>query len=250
MDDRTLQTVLEDEDDIYLYAMMHLMTIYDSKQLEQEKAANPSISLSKEKFVDLIEQINERNRKNEIRRMLKKGYSVLQKAAVFLIAFILAGAFAVVEVDALREPLANWLMNWRGKDVIINFDQQPKNNFSDLSFSFGWLPEGTYLIKQELLASQTFDMYQKDILVGYIIIMPLDVTVEHDTENVHMEHLQVDGYEDVMYFEKTYQKGDVAKGAIATNANCAVTVESYTDPQNILSRDEVIKILENINFYP
>ena len=61
----------------------------------------------------------------------------------------------MLQVDAIREQLGRWLFNWNNHSVDIandinSYDDTAQYEIDALSFAFGWLPDGCYLLDRSL----------------------------------------------------------------------------------------------------
>ena len=89
--------------------------------------------------------------------------------------------------------------------MTVSNDVDPYGNtesysIDNLSFAFGWLPDGCYLLDQSVTDEQgkmqkySFQIYWEDVSVGKIEIMERTVQVSLDNENAVMEYLDFEGY--------------------------------------------------------
>lgn len=259
--DRALEFALEEDSDLYFYQMMHRMNSMEAETLEAEAAAMPPSDQIQKSYARFLEKFTASNRKDRQKQWLSKTQNIVQRVAVFLLAFFIAGSCAVLQVDAIREQLGRWLFNWNNHSVDIandinSYDDTAQYEIDALSFAFGWLPDGCYLLDQSLKDEQgkmqkySFQIYREDVSVGKIEIMERTVQVSLDNENAVMEYLDFEGYQQAIYLEKTYaesQQPTVYRALLAQNDGCIVYI-SNTGLEDGLSKEEITGILEQIHF--
>lgn len=259
--DRALDFALEEDSDLYFYQMMHRMNRMEAEKLEAEAEKNRSSEQLQQSYSRFLERLSDQNRQDRRKQWLTRTGNVFQRVAVFLLAFFIAGSCAALQVDAIREQLGRWLLSWNDRSMTVSNDVDPYGNtesysIDNLSFAFGWLPDGCYLLDQSVKDEQgkmqkySFQIYREDVSVGKIEIMERTVQVSLDNENAVMEYLDFEGYQQAIYLEKTYaesQQPTVYRALLAQNDGCIVYI-SNTGLEDGLSKEEITGILEQIHF--
>ncbi len=246
MDDRAMELALEDGQDYYFYLMMHLMQDSKAEQLLQQKGSGQPSPEHAARILGLAEdQMRKENRKIAFRKV----YSIAQKAAVFLVAFLFAGSVVVANVEAFREVLSNWILHWGQKNMMIVSDMDAvQADMTRYSCVFGWLPESCTLVRsvyEEMEVSYT--VYRSNEAAGSIRIMPLDAVQLNDTDGAYIEYPQIHGFSEIIYFEKDYGEIEVSRRLIAQNADCKVRIDNQIGTENSLGKEEIYRILENLD---
>lgn len=259
--DRALEFALEEDSDLYFYQMMHRMNSMEAETLEAEAAAMPPSDQIQKSYARFLEKFTASNSKDRQKQWLSKTQNIVQRVAVFLLAFFIAGSCAVLQVDAIREQLGRWLFNWNNHSVDIandinSYDDTAQYEIDALSFAFGWLPDGCYLLDRSVKDDQgrvqkyCFQIYREDLPVGEIEMMERTVHLSLDNENAVVEHMDLEGYQQAFYLEKTYtlsQKITPYRSLLAQNDGCIVYI-SNKGFKDGLSKEDIVQILEQINF--
>lgn len=246
MNDRAMELALEEKQDYYFYLMMHLMQDSKAEQLLQQKGSGKPSPEHAARILGLAEDhLRKENRKIAFRKV----YSIAQKAAVFLVAFLFAGSVVVVNVEAFREVLSNWILHWGQKNMMIvsDMDAAPAET-ARYSCVFGWLPEGCTLVRsvyEEMEVSYT--VYRNNEAAGSIRIMPLDAVQLNDTDGASIEYPQIYGFSEIIYFEKDYGEIEVSRRLIAQNDDCKIRIDNQIGTVSSLSKEEIYQILENLD---
>ena len=117
MEDRAMELALEENQDLYFYLMMHMMQDRNAAELLQQKGSGQPSPENAARILGLAEgHLRKENRKI----VFHKVSNIAQKAAVFIVAFLFAGSVAVINVDAFRGFLVDWIMSW-GKGGVTRF---------------------------------------------------------------------------------------------------------------------------------
>lgn len=246
MNDRAMELALEEKQDYYFYLMMHLMQDSKAEQLLQQKGSGKPYPEHAARILGLAEDhLRKENRKIAFRKV----YSIAQKAAVFIVAFLLAGSVVVVNVEAFREVLSNWILHWGQKNMMIvsDMDAAPAET-ARYSCVFGWLPEGCTLVRTACQETEvSYTVYRDNEVAGSIRIMPLDAVQLNDTDDAYIEYPQINGFTETIYFEKDYGEIELSRRVIAQNADCKVRIDNQIGTENSLGKEEIYRILENLD---
>ncbi len=259
--DRALEFALEEDSDLYFYQMMHRMNSMEAEKFESEAAAIPPTDQLQKSYAHFLKKFTDINRKDRQRQWLSKTQNVVQRAAVFLLVFFIAGSCAVLQVDAIREQLGRWLVDWNSHSVDIgndinSCDDTALYEIDHLSFAFGWLPAGCYLLDRSVkddggkVQKYCFQIYREDLLVGEIEMLKRTVRLSLDNENAVTEYLDIEGYQQALYLEKKYtlpQQMTSYRALLAQNSGCIVYI-SNKGAEDGLAKDDLVQILEQINF--
>ena len=250
MEDRAMELALEENQDLYFYLMMHMMQDRNAAELLQHKGSGHPSPENAARILGLAEgHLRKENRKI----IFHKVSNIAQKAAVFIVAFLFAGSVAVINVDAFRGFLVDWIMSWNGKNVVIQSDMDKGSAMaqpdpSKFSYVFGWLPEGCELVKQDFVPFEArYEVFCNNDSIGWVSFSALNSVILYDTEGTIVEYPEFDGYSEVMYFEKQYfDNPESFRSIIAKNQYCIVQISNQMAIEESLSKEELFKILENI----
>ena len=257
---QTLDFALEDESDLYFYQMMHRMNWLEAEKLDAQAGKNRTAEQSKS-YARLLHWLNVQNNRNRRKQWLAGTARVLQRAAVFVLLFVFAAGCTAIQVDAFREQLGNWLLNWRPDHLAVMSPVDPYEDrtpyaMDQLSFAFGWLPDGCYLIDRSMTDEEgntekfLFDVWREDMFVGQISLMSRTVQMSLDDQDAQLEYPDLQGYQQAIYLEKTYTLSNQLMNyrcLVAQNDWCVV----YASNENVedgLSKDQLVQILEQIRF--
>lgn len=250
MEDRSMELALEENQDLYFYLMMHLMQDRKAEQLLQQKGSGQPSPENAARILGLAE---DHLRKENRKIVFHKVSNIAQKAAVFIVAFLFAGSVAVINVEAFRGFLVDWIMSWGKGGVTIQSDMTTEQawatpNPAEFSYVFGWLPDGCTLVKDnEAKFSAKYVVYQNNKAIGNISIVPLNTVFLNDTDETYIEYPEFEGYSEVIYFEKQYfDSPESARWMMAKNEYCIVQMENYMATEGSLRKEEFYKILENL----
>lgn len=250
MEDRAMELALEENQDLYFYLMMHMMQDRNAAELLQQKGSGQPSPENAARILGLAEgHLRKENRKI----VFHKVSNIAQKAAVFIVAFLFAGSVAVINVDAFRGFLVDWIMSWGKGGVTIQADMskeqaQAAPNPAEFSYVFGWLPDGCTLVKDnEAKLSAKYVVYQNNKAIGNISIVPLNTVFLNDTDETYIEYPEFKGYSEVIYFEKQYfDSPESARWMMAKNEYCIVQMENYMATKGSLGKEEFYSILEKL----
>lgn len=250
MEDRSMELALEENQDLYFYLMMHLMQDRKAEQLLQQKGSGQPSPENAARILGLAE---DHLRKENRKIVFHKVSNIAQKAAVFIVAFLFAGSVAVINVEAFRGFLVDWIMSWNNKNVVIQSDITTEQAYaqpdpSKFSYVFGWLPEGCELIKQDFFPFEArYEVYHDNDNIGSINFFALNSVMSYDTEGTYIEYPEFEGYSEVMYFEKQYvDNPEPFRSVVAKNQYCVVQISDQMETDGCLNKDEIYKILENL----
>lgn len=250
MEDRSMELALEENQDLYFYLMMHLMHDRKAEQLLQQKGSGQHSPENAARILGLAE---DHLRKENRKIVFHKVSNIAQKAAVFIVAFLFAGSVAVINVEAFRGFLVDWIMSWGKGGVTIQSDMTTEQawatpNPAEFSYVFGWLPDGCTLVRDnELNFEAYYDVYCNNKYMGTIRSLPLNTVLGYDTEGSIIEYPEFDGYSEAIYVEKQYfDSPESARSVSAKNQYCIVQISNYMGTEESFSKEEIYKILENL----
>lgn len=250
MEDRSMELALEENQDLYFYLMMHLMQDRKAEQLLQQKGSGQHSPENAARILGLAEDhLRKENRKIVFHKVSK----IAQKAAVFIVAFLFAGSVAVINVGAFRGFLVDWIMSWGKGGVTIQSDMTTEQawatpNPAEFSYVFGWLPDECTLVRDdESKISANYIFYKDNEIYGWIDVMPLNSVLGYDTEGSIIEFPEFKGYSEAIYVEKQYfDSPESARSVSAKNQYCIVQISNQMGTKGSLSKEEIYKILENL----
>lgn len=245
-----MELALEENQDLYFYTMMHMMQDRNAAAILRQKGSGQP---APEKAAQILGLAENHMRKENRKIVFHKAVSIAQKVAVFIVVFLFAGSVAVVNVEAFRGFLVDWLMTWGKGGVTIQADMsreqaQAAPNPAEFSYVFGWLPDGCTLVKNTQHKYQTkYTVYKDNNMLGSVEFLRLNAAMLYDTEGTFIEYPQFEEYSEVIYFEKQYSDNpEPARSIIAKNQYCIVDVSNYMGTEKSLSKEEIYKILENL----
>lgn len=249
MEDRAMELALEENQDLYFYLMMHMMQDRNAAELLQQKGSGQPSPENAARILGLAEgHLRKENRKI----VFHKVSNIAQKAAVFIVAFLFAGSVAVINVDAFRGFLVDWIMSWGKGGVTIQADMskeqaQAAPNPAEFSYVFGWLPDGCTLVKNTEKLYVSYTVYKNNEIMGYIDIARLSSVLMYDTEGSIIEYPEFKGYTEAIYVEKQYfDSPESARSVAAKSQYFVVQITNQMGTEGSLSKDEIYKILENL----
>ncbi len=257
--------VCKEESDLYFYLMMHRMENEEMQEAALEFTGDPAESVPDEEELYWMERVGNALREEKRRERTGKIRSVSSKAAAVLIAFILAGALASVPVEAVWKQIQHWFLEWKDTFVGISNhidakEDQSEHDITDISFAFGYLPEGCYLIDktvtvgtgdEKVVMYYRYDIYNGKEQIGNIEISPLSGNVYLDDEDAVIEYPEIKGYHDVIYTEKVYTimgSSELVRKLVAQNDICMISVHTTSEIKEAITKEDEIKILENLKF--
>lgn len=250
MEDRSMELALEENQDLYFYLMMHLMQDRKAEQLLQQKGSGQPSPENAARILGLAE---DHLRKENRKIVFHKVSNIAQKAAVFIVAFLFAGSVAVINVEAFRGFLVDWIMSWGKGGVTIQSDMTTEQawatpNPAEFSYVFGWLPDGCTLVKNNQHKYQTkYTIYKDNNILGSVEVLRLNAVILYDTEGSIIEFPEFKGYSEAIYVEKQYfDSPESARSVSAKNQYCIVKISNYMGTEGSLSKEEIYKILENL----
>ena len=250
MKDRAMELALEDNQDLYFYTMMHMMQDRNAAAILRQKGSGQPSPENAARILGLAEgHLRKENRKI----VFHKVSNIAQKVAVFIVAFLFAGSVAVINVDAFRGFLVDWLMTWGKGGVTIQADMskeqaQAAPNPAEFSYVFGWLPDGCTLVRDnEPKIVAKYILYQNNEICGWIEFWGLSAVFGYDTEGSIIEYPEFEGYSEAIYIEKQYfDSPESARSVSAKNQYCVVQITNQMGTEGSLSKEEIYKILENL----
>lgn len=249
MEDRSMELALEENQDLYFYLMMHLMQDRKAEQLLQQKGSGQPSPENAARILGLAEvHLRKENRKI----VFHKVSNIAQKAAVFIVAFLFAGSVAVINVEAFRGFLVDWIMSWNNKNIVIQSDMEKGSamaqlNPAEYSYVFGWLPDSCTLVKNTEKLYVSYTVYKDNEIMGYIDIARLSSVLMYDTEGSIIEYPEFKGYTEAIYVEKQYfDSPESARSVAAKNQYFVVQITNQMGTVGSLSKEEIYKILENL----
>lgn len=247
MEDRAMELALEENQDLYFYLMMHLMQDSKAEQLLQQKGSGQP---SPEHAARILGLAEDHLRKEKRKIVFYKAANIAQKVAVFIVVFLFAGSVAVINVEAFRGFLVDWIMSWNDKNVMIQSDMNKgtvmaQPDPSKFSYVFGWLPDGCTLIKNTEDFYVSYSVYKNDEIIGWIEFWGLSTALSFDIEGTFVEYPEIDGYSEIMYLDKQYSNSpESARSLIAKNQYCIIDISNYMGTKGSLSKEDIYEILE------
>lgn len=260
--DKALQFALEEDSDLYFYTMMHRMRRTEAETFEAEAAAAPTSDQIQKSYARFLEKLSVWTRREKRKKWISETGNFMQRVAVFLLIFFIAAGCTAIQVDAVREQLGRWLLNRSSQSVDIandidSSDDRAEYEIASLSFAFGWLPDGCYLMQESAentenrVSNYLFQVYRKDEMIGEITIMRRSANLSLDSEGATVEYPELEEYQQSIYLEKNYSESSkqpvYQRMLVAQNENCMVYI-SNCNLQNGLSKQDIQQIAENIKF--
>lgn len=251
MEDRSMELALEENQDLYFYLMMHLMQDRKAEQLLQQKGSGQPSPENAARILGLAE---DHLRKENRKIVFHKVSNIAQKAAVFIVAFLFAGSVAVINVEAFRGFLVDWIMSWGKGGVTIQSDMTTEQawatpNPAEFSYVFGWLPDGCTLVKDTEKLYVSYTVYKNNEIMGCIDIARLSSVLLYDIEGSVIEYPEFAGYSEAIYVEKQYSDNpESARSVAAKNQYFVVQITNQMGIEGSFSKEEIYKILENFEF--
>lgn len=250
MEDHAMELALEENQDLYFYLMMHMMQDRNAAELLQHMGSGHPSPENAARILGLAE---DHLRKEKRKIFFHKTVGIAQKAAVFIVAFMLAGSLTVMSVDAFRGFLVDWVMNWGKGGVTIQADMTTEQAWAapipaEFSYVFGWLPEGYTVVKDvDAIIEARYEVYNNNNYMGSIRCLPLYTVFGYDTEGSIIEYPEFEGYSEAIYVEKQYSDNpESARSVTAKNHFGIVKITNHMGTKGSLSKEEIFKILENL----
>lgn len=201
-------------------------------RMEQEanEAPDPVDLGALQKFMRQAERIQRRDR---LIGGLKAAYQIVSKVAVVALVLLIGGITVAVNVEAIRVPLLNWLIEVQETHTVIHFTDQ-SNGLPVVSF--GYLPEGYRLESTEgTTSAQTYKLNDADNHLIILVQSDLSVGISLDTEDASISNVVLANGQLAFLVEK-----EEFTQLIWTLDNCSFQISG-----TILS-DEIIKIAESL----
>lgn len=197
-----------------------------------KETPSPASEKDLQKFLQKADRLLQRKR---IAHSFQKVYGMVAKAAVFLLIVLAGGIFTVINVEAVRAPFINWLINIQETHTSIQFIPDSSKK-ADLEF--GYLPEGFQVTSVEETSSSTI-YYLESELGDQILVMQNDLNtgISIDTEGAIVEEFELSGLYPAMSVEK-----DGLVQLVWTNDTTFFLIEGE------ISISEIVKIAEFIKY--
>ena len=251
--DKALEFALEEDSDLYFYTMMHRMRRTEAEMFEAEAAAVPTSDQIQKSYARFLEKLSVWTRREKRKKWISETGNFMQRVAVFLLIFFIAAGCTAIQVDAIREQLGRWLLNYSSQSVDISndidsSDDRAEYEIASLSFAFGWLPDGCTLVRDnEPKIVAKYILYQNNEICGWIEFWGLSAVFGYDTEGSIIEYPEFEGYSEAIYVEKQYfDSPESARSVSAKNQYCVVQITNQMGTEGSLSKEEIYKILENL----
>lgn len=207
-----------------------------ARLIEEEAEAHPTLTSEEDlqKFLALAARMQ---RKQRLQHNLKKIYLSVSKVAVVLLIVIASGTLTVWNVEALRAPILNWLMEIHETHTSIQFLPEETSSLPKLHFQY--LPEG-FSAKLHS-TSVDCDMYaltsDSENCAIYVDFFTADSPLNIDTEGASVTETMVQGQYPATLVEK-----DGYVQMVWTDHFHAYTIMGEYNP------DEMKKIADGIEF--
>ena len=189
----------------------------------------------------VMEQFAKRRRKKARQKAARR---ILQVAACLLILCV-AVSFTVLQVDAARIATANYIIQTFPQYAEIRYDAQ-MNALPPIGWAFPyyptWLPEGTRVVRLQIEDSTNYYIgyMKKNGSEFHFAVFPADKQsglYGCDAENMLPKEISINGRAASLSYDE--------------ERNIRTLIFSTTDHvimlRGVLSKDEIIKIAENIN---
>lgn len=220
--------------------LLNLRIIAEAAMLEQAHLAEETVDndfapASENELRAFLKQTDRMLRRKKLLHDIKKAYITVSKVAVILLIILLGGFFTIINVEAFRTPLINWLIDIQETHTSIQFvpDSDEK-----LDLEFGYLPDG-FQVKsiEEGPSSKTY--YLESQSGEQIIVMQNDFStgISIDTEGATVEKIELSGLYPAMSVEK-----DGLVQLVWTNRSSVFIIEGE------IKTSEIIKIAEFIKY--
>lgn len=170
-----------------------------ARLIEEEVNAHPSPA-SHEDLQKFMKQANRLLRRQQIIDNYKKAYTVVAKVAVILLIVIVGGVFTIFNVEAIRVPFLNWLINIQETHTTLQFFSIADKELPDLQFDY--IPKG-FTVQLDSVTS-TSKMYSlvSDKTTIFVDVYYADGTTDLDTEDAEIEYKVLDNHSDIMIVKK------------------------------------------------
>lgn len=193
----------------------------------------PALEPSKE-FDEKMNRMFKEAYKKEAR---KENMRFGKKIAVILVAIIGVGSAAAMNIQAVREPVLNFVFNKNsnGSKTKVNVQENSKEK---INFIFGYMPDGYKCTKKQYLykEKQQIYKYENSKINDYIYIK-----IQTDQKYDSYTNLINDGYSEITKNSKSYYCITGDKNRLLWYHN-----KSIFNIISSLSEDEMIKIAQNI----
>ena len=92
-----------------------------------------------------------------------------------------------------------------------------------------------------------YTIYKDNNILGSVEVLRLNAVILYDTEGSIIEFPEFKGYSEAIYVEKQYfDSPESARSVSAKNQYCIVKISNYMGTEGSLSKEEIYKILENL----
>ena len=217
-----------------------LRIIAEAAMLEQARLMTESVKenpspASEQDLQRFLQQVDRLLQRKRIVHSFQKVYRSVAKVAVILLIVLVGGIFTIINVEAVRAPFINWLINIQETHTSIQFIPDSSKK-ADLEF--GYLPEGFQVTSVEETSSSTI-YYLESESGDQILVMQNDLStgMSIDTEGATVEKFELSGLYPAMSVEK-----DGLVQLIWTNNSACFMIEGE------ISVDDIIKIAEFIKY--
>jgi len=218
--------------------------------MDRQIAEWEGLDTSKPEFSPEFELKMKRLRKRSSVSVAKRIYRSMNKAAVFIIAFVLLSATTVLAVENLRHGVLNLLVGIEKEYTTLRLDPEKGNNIIGDNVYMSWtggyfpayIPDG-YRITQMFngggIKSILFEFGKADeevpeeMFIAYSELYE-GTTTNIDTEDAYVEYITVKGY-DAMYIEKR----GVTKAVWSDGIRIFELISK-------LERHELLRVAENV----
>lgn len=200
--DRILAEELEELQFHNMQIIAEAAILEEARLMEEDVSAHPDPASEKD-LQKFMKQANRVLRRQRLVRDCKKAYAAFAKVAVILLIIVVGGVCTVINVEAVRVPFLNWLINIQKTHTTIQFVSDADTELPDLQF--GYIPEN--FVVQLDSVSQASKLYSlvSDETTIYVDVYYTNTITDLDTENAQIEYSVLDNQADVMIVKKDGQ---------------------------------------------
>ena len=197
--DRILAEELEELQFHNMQIIAKAAILEEARLMEEDVSAHPDPASEKD-LQKFMKQANRVLRRQRLVRDCKKAYAAFAKVAVILLIIVVGGVCTVINVEAVRVPVLNWLIDVQEKYTQIQFLPTANNEIPDIEF--GYLPNGfTIQFDREGINSKMYSLISDDVTI-YVDIFSTNSPINLDTEDAIVTNITIQDEYSAMLIEK------------------------------------------------
>ena len=187
-----------------------------------------------EKQLEYVKRISKKNKKLPWTKHVAR-------AAAILLCVSLAGFGLLMTDPGIRATVSDNIARFVDEYINIDFSESSKEQPVDISKAeVGYVPKG-FELQDDLSDDEKISLVYADGNDNYLFIDVVasgEILISYELDEHNVTYLKINGYDGYVTYDEVTTQGSVCWG----NSNFTVVISGFT------SRDELIKIAENIGF--